>query len=621
MDYSQLVKAYNKVESTSKRIEKTWEIQKLLKATPDELLDEIILLLQGTVFPVWDSRKLGVASQLMQKAIATATGMNEKEIIETWKNTGDLGLVAEELVKKKKQVTLFQRKLSVEKVYSNIQKVASMGGAGTVNRKVQLIAELLTSASPNEAKYIARTLLGVLRIGVGEGALRDSIVWAFLPKVLGVFFLCECGKIVPQWNFCLECGKENPSGTEAKGEIIEKVEELKNVKTDIVIPKSNPREFYNYLIERTQDAYNLTNDFGRVAKVLKKSGLIGLDTIELELGNPIKVMLALKVDSVEEGFERVGVPALVDHKYDGFRMQVHKSNGKVRLFTRRLEEVTKQFAEVAQVVLETVKGDSFVIDGEAIGFDPKTSKYKPFQDISQRIKRKYDIEEIAKKLPVELNIFDCVYYNGKNLIKEPLEKRRALVEKIINPIKWKIQIATAKKVSTAKEATEFFDGAMKLGHEGIMFKNLSAPYKPGGRVGYMCKFKPSMAEIDLVITGAEWGEGKRSAWLTSYDLALLDGDTLLKVGKASTGLKEKSEEGLSFSDMTNLLKPLITKTDGKHVTVEPKIIVEVGYQEIQKSPTYSSGFALRFPTVIRLREDKALDEIASRSDIILLFKK
>ncbi|RLE43200.1 hypothetical protein DRJ48_01510 [Candidatus Woesearchaeota archaeon] len=567
----------------------------------------------------------------MIKAIHLATGIAEGEIKTKWKETGDLGSTAESLVAKKTQATLFQRKLDVEKVFTNIRKVSSLEGAGTVNRKLQLIAELLTSATPKEAKYIARTLLGVLRIGIGEGSLRDAIAWAYLPRVLGVFGVCKsCNAIVPVWEKCLECGSPLESSEKVnqniKSVVISNTKELetkplKGIGVIIPEPSEKSREIYNYMIEKLQDAYNLTNDFGVVAAALKRESLAGLNKIGLKLGTPIKVMLALKVDSPKEGLERVGSPCLVDYKYDGFRMQIHGWDGNIVIFTRRLENVTKQFAEVAEVVKRNVKASSFVLDGEAIGYDPKTGKYRPFQEISQRIKRKYNIQELAKKLPVELNVFDIMYYNGETIIKKPYKERRKLIEQIISPVKLKIQPATARIIASEEEAKDFFDEAIATGHEGIMFKNLNAPYKPGARVGYMVKYKPSVDTVDLVIVGAEYGEGKRASWLSSYYLACLHDDQFLVVGKASTGLKEKSEEGLSFGDVTKLLEPLIISSKGRYVEVKPQVVVEVGYQEIQKSPTYSSGYALRFPRVIRLRDDKAVDEIATLDDIKELYAK
>ncbi len=630
MEYKKLVEAYNKIEATPKRLEKTYYIATLLAEAPDNLLERLTLLLQGTVFPIWDPRVLGVASQIMIKAIELATGIPGDKVKDSWKETGDLGLTAAELVKKKKQATLFSKGLDVEKVFQNIQKIATMEGQGTVNHKVGLIAELLTSASPEEAKYITRTLLGVLRIGIGEGAMREAIAWAFLPRILGVFTTCpSCSSTVPIWEKCLSCGKhldaKNP-GKPKLGLVIKSIEDfnsknLKEVQVIIPEPLSLGRELYNNMIDQVQDAYNITNDFGKIATALKAGSLGGLADIGLTPGGPMKVMLAIKVDSVKGGFEAVGQPCLVDYKYDGFRMQVHKFDGQVKIFTRRLEDVTLQFVGVAELVKKEVKAESFILDGEAVGFDPATGKYRPFQEISQRIKRKYKIDELAKKLPVELNIFDVVYLNGKSLLKRPYKERRELVEKIIPKQRLKIQPATAKIVANESEAELFFNEAMSSGHEGVMFKSLDAAYKPGSRVGGMVKFKPSVDTIDLVVIGAEYGEGKRAKWLSSYDLACMDGDEFPEVGKASTGLKEKPEEGLSFDEMTQLLTPIIISAKGKHVTVKPSVIVEVGFQEIQKSPTYGSGFALRFPRIVRLREDKGTDEITSLDEISEMHKK
>jgi DNA ligase-1 len=286
------------------------------------------------------------------------------------------------------------------------------------------------------------------------------------------------------------------------------------------------------------------------------------------------------------------------------------------LFTRRLEDVTKQFPDIAEYVKKNVKGKSFIIDSEAVGYNRKTGKYMPFQNISQRIKRKYDIDRMSHDFPVELNVFDIIYHEGKSLINEDFEKRRTLLERIVKQEPKKIVLAKNKIASDKKDVEKFFKEAVNAGNEGLMFKSLKAPYKPGARVGYMIKFKHIMETLDLVIIGAEWGEGKRAKWLSSYHIACLDeNDNFVEIGKASTGLKEKEEEGLSFMEMTKLLKPLIISEKGKEVKVKPKIVIEVGYEEIQKSPTYTSGFALRFPRVIQIREDKGPDE-ASTLDYI-----
>ncbi len=576
MEYSKLIELYEKLESNTKRLAKTYEISELLKKVPSDDLPRIILLVQGKIFPPWDERKIGVASRLIMKAVSIAAGIDAKKVEDEWRKTGDLGDAAKNLVGKKKQATLFSATLTVKKVFENIQKVAGIGGKGAVDRKLDLIKELLTSAKPNEAKYIVRLVLEDLRVGVGDGTLRDAVVWAFFGKEIDMKYDREKNEIV------------------LKG-----------------------REEYNKYIEAVQSAFDVTNDFSVVASAIKKGGLKELGKIKLHVGVPLKVMLYPKAKDIEDAFSIVGKPAAFEYKYDGFRMQVHKEKGKIEIFTRRLENVTKQFPEIVEHVKKNVKGGSFVLDSEAVGFSPKTGKYKPFQEMSQRIKRKYDIEKMAKELPVELNVFDIVSYEGKNLIKEHFLERRKIIEKIINHAPKKIVIAEQLITDDAKKAEKFYQESLKKGNEGVMVKNLKGIYKPGSRVGYGVKVKPTMDSLDLVIVGAEWGTGKRAGWLSSFVLACVDEDgDYLEIGKVGTGMKEKEdEEGVKFEEMTKLLKPLIISEKGREVKIKPKIVIEVDYEEIQKSPTYASGYALRFPRVVKIRDDRRPEEINTLSEV------
>ena len=582
MEYSKLVDIYEQLNKTTKRLEKTHIISEFLKDVSVDDMENVMLLFEGRLFPNCDAREIGVAARLMLKSLNVATGISVDKIEKEWKKLGDLGLVAESLVKTKKQATLYSTKLIVKKVFDNLRKLAELEGEGTVERKTQLIAELLTSAKPVESKYIVKTILGEMRIGVGEGAMRDAIAWAFFGSKIGVKYTKEGNDI--------------------------EVED---------------REVYNKYLDAVQSAYDVTNEFALVAKAAKSKGLQGLENMQMQVGVPIQVMLALKVDTIEEAFETVGKPAAIEFKYDGFRIQAHKDEkGSIKLFTRRLEDVTKQFPDIVEFVKKNVKGKSFIIDSEAVGYNKKNGKYLPFQNISQRIKRIYDIDKISNDFPVELNVFDIIYYEGRSLIKEQFEKRRKLLEKIIVQKPKKIVLSKSKIVSDKKDVENFFKDAVDAGNEGLMFKALDAPYKPGARVGYMIKFKAIMETLDLVIVSAEWGEGKRSKWLSSYTIACIDENgNFVEVGKASTGLKEKAEEGLSFLEITKLLKPLIISEKGKGVKVKPKIVIEVGYEEIQKSPTYESGFALRFPRVISLRTmDKGPEEASTLEYVKKLYE-
>ena len=572
MKYSDLVSVYSNLEKTSKRLEKTYIISQFLKKAPATDLDNIILLLQGIVFKRTEENNLGVASKLVIKALKNASGYDEDYVQNLFKKTGDLGEVASELIKKKKQFTLSKEELSVKKVFESIKKLAIFEGEKSQERKIKSIESLLTSAEPEEAKYIIRTILEDLRVGAGEGTLRDAIVWAFFSK-------------------------ETELKYDDKNKSVSYNDEIKK---------------YTLLV---QEAYDLTHDFALVV-ASAKLGEDNLSKIEMIIGNPFKVMLAIKEPTIETAMDRVGLPSVIEYKYDGFRLIVHKRGKIVKLFTRRLENVTKQFPDIVEAIIENVKAKNCILDSEAVGYNKKTKKYIAFQKISQRIRRKYDIDKIAKEFPIELNVFDLLNLEEKSTINLALKERFSMLKKIIKEESKKIVIAKHILTDNEKTARDFFKEAIQIGHEGVMFKNNDAPYKPGSRVGYMVKYKEAMESLDLAIVASEWGEGKRSGWLSSYLVACQDEDgNLLEIGRVSTGLKEKAEEGLSFEEMTKKLKPLIKKESGKEVRVKPVLVIEVEFEEIQKSPSYSSGYALRFPRVIRLREDKGLQDLSYIKDI------
>lgn len=560
MRYLELCEVYENLEKNPSRLKKTKIISEFLnklKLNFNQETKPIIYLLRGNVFPEYEEKEFGISIQVTIKAISKATGESEKNVIERYRKIGDLGDVVFEIIKNKLQSTLFVNQINISNVIKNLKMLPEIDGKGAIDKKIALISEILTSAEPIEGKYLIRTLIKDLRIGVGEGTIRDAIVKSFFKE-----------------------------------------------------------EEYKEATVKIQTAFDQSIDF---ALVFEKAIKNQLSDISLSPGKPTKVMLFLKTNNIKEAFEKVGKPAALEYKYDGFRMMINKFNNEknkeeIKIFTRKLDNVTKQFPDVVNSI-KNIDAESFIIDCEAVGYDPTTKKYMPFQEISQRIKRKYNIEIIEKKLPVELNVFDILYYNGKSLINEPFEKRREILEKIITPIFRKIVLAKQIKTSNELQAQEFFEKAIKDNVEGLMIKSLSAPYKPGARVGYGVKLKEEAKELDLVITGAEYGTGKRAGWLTSYTLSCKKENKFVEIGKASTGLKEKKELGLSFIELTKLIKDKIIKSKGREVIVEPSIVVEVGYQNIQKSPTYNSGYALRFPRIKRLRPDKNIHQISTIEDI------
>ncbi|MBT3940790.1 ATP-dependent DNA ligase [Candidatus Woesearchaeota archaeon] len=548
MLYSKLVTIYGRVENTTKTLEKTAILADFLKNVAPKELEEITLLLQGLAFPEYDARDLGLGIQLAIKAISSAGGSSIDQVKQLWKKTGDLGETASQIMGNKKQATLFSRSLTTSKVLGNLHKLSELEGPGTVDRKISLLKELLASSNGEESKYLVRICLNDLRIGIGEGVMRDSIALAF-----------DVDKVA------------------------------------------------------VQKAYDTTTDFGEVAQ-LAKNGVNQLAAATITTGKPIKVMLYQKARNITHAFERVGRPGALEYKYDGFHIQIHKRASKIQVFTRRQEDVTKQFPDIISMVKKQVSATNFILDAEAIGSDPKTGKWLPFQHISQRIRRKYDVELLAKKIPVVVRVFDIMYLDGKDMLLVPFKDRRKAIEKIIKKSQ---QFAPAEQIVTSsdEDGSRFYKESLEKGNEGLIAKNLEAEYKPGSRVGYGVKIKPIMEPLDLVIVGAEWGTGKRGGWLSSFILACKKDDQFLEIGKMGTGIKEKEDMGTSFKELTKLLKPLIIADEGRVVRVKPKVVIEIAYEEIQKSPTYSSGFALRFPRLIRMRPDKNLKEIASLQQV------
>ena len=573
MHYSEFISLYEALAGTSKRLEKSTLLSDFLKKLKSQP-PEFIYLLKGKVFPDYDPREFGISDKLVIKLIAKASGIKEEDIHKKYRKIGDFGELAEEFISKRKQSTLFTSKLSTKKVFENLRSLMEIEGKGSVDKKLSLASELLNSASGKEAKYIIRTLLNDLRVGVADGVLRDALSEAFFKD---------------------------------EKEMIPKIEQ----------------------------AYDLANDYAVVFEAASK-GKKELEKINITPGRPMKVMLPIKVSDIQEAFRICGKPLAIEHKYDGFRVLINKDEkGKINLITRRLENVTKQFPDIVEIIKKYIKASSFILDTEAVGFNPETKKSLPFEAISQRIKRKYDIDKLIKKLPVELNVFDILYYNGKILTTLPFLERRKILEKIVQVEKYKIRPSMQFITDNEEKALEFYKQAMKSGEEGIMLKKLDAPYHAGRRVGYIVKMKPDVADLDLVIVGAEYGSGKRAGWLTSFIVACRSGDGFLEIGKVSSGLKEQAapqrgapqrsedahskredlQEGTTYEEMTRLLKPLITAEKGKEVKVKPKIVVSVTYQNIQRSPSYSSGFAMRFPRITHYRPDRKPFDIATLKDI------
>jgi DNA ligase-1 len=538
MRYIELAELYQRLENTAKKLEKRDILADFYRRSSD--LEKVVSLSMGIVST---TEELGLARGLIKKIIMKSYGISETDLTKKFKETGDLGKTAEFFAANKRQRTLAEKQLAVDKVFENLTQLPGVTGQGSQERKQQLVIELLHVAKPLEARYIIRTILGDMRIGVAEGIVRNAIAMAL-------------GKTPAE---------------------IEKI-------------------------------YDIVGDYGRVAEMARK----GKMSAEIEIGFPLRVMLADRAESLEEAVAKFSGEA-IEWKYDGFRVQCHKDGEKIKVFSRRMEDVTHQFPDIAKMVREGVMAKQCIIEGEAVAI--KNGRPQPFQMLSRRIQRKYDIEKMVKDIPVQINMFELLYLDGVPYMEKSLAERWAALKKIIKESEM-FRLADHIETNDAAQAKKFFASAIKAGQEGVIVKNLDARYQPGKRVGYWLKVKEILEPLDLVVTGAEWGEGKRAKWLGSLILSARQDGKFVETGRMASGLTEEQMESL-----TKTLKKLVISEEGRIMKVKPEVVVEIGYEEIQKSPKYPSGYALRFPRLLRIRTDEKKPRDANTvRDIVKFFR-
>lgn len=539
MEYRRLVEIYDRLNATSSTLEKT-DILADAFVDAGELLPEFTQLARGRLFASWESDDLGVSSSLTAQAITNATGINSDQIESWWRETGDLGDAAANAIENRTQTTLVSDTLEIQTVYTTLRGLAEYEGSGSQKRRIDDIANLLADAQPDEARYIVRTIIGAMRLGVGEGTIRDAIATAFF------------------------------DGSDEATRAVER-------------------------------AYEVTNDFRIVSVTAREQGRDGLDALDVELFRPVKAMLAQKAEDVADALEATEQP-LLEYKYDGMRTKIHIKGDEIRVFTRRLEDVTTQFPDIVAAVHEEIDAESAIIEAEVVVYDPETGSPIPFQEFSKRIKRKNDIEELAEEYPATVHVFDLLYHDGEPLVDTPLSERVERLEGLINHDgeTKTIQRAENLRPASIEQAESFYADALEAGQEGLIVKNMNAPYQPGSRVGYMLKVKPMMEPLDLVVVQAKWSEGRKSDWLGRLRLACWDAEReeLREVGRMFSGLTDAE-----LREITAKLEPLIQSVDGRTAKLRPEVVIEVEYEEIQESTTYDSGYALRFPRFGGFRDD------------------
>jgi DNA ligase-1 len=534
MKFREFAEFCESIEKITSTLELTARISEFIRKIEDEQdLYNVVLFIMGRIYPTWDERELGVGVGLLYEALENVSGKKKERIEDLVRELGDLGLVSARLVGERSMLTLEFEELTIKRLREIFDEISGLTGEGSRKRKILLLTGLYGQSTPLEAKYITRLIMNEMRLGVGEGIVRDAIARAF-----GV-----------------------------SEEIVER-------------------------------AYMITNDLGKVAVIAKKYGRKGLEELKVQLGIPVKMMLAQVAESFEEAIRSGNIA--VEWKFDGSRVQIHWGNGVLKIYSRKLENVTNALPEIVEEVKRNVK-EGVILDGEVIAV--KDGRPMPFQHVLRRFRRKHDVLKMVEKIPLQLYVFDVLYANGE-VIDMPLKERRNILKEYVNESE---RLKIAEQIITDEKGTieRIFNEAVNAGHEGVMLKNPNSPYIPGKRGKHWLKLKSVMETLDLVVVGGEWGEGKRSHLISSYELACLDTTTgkLLKVGRVATGFTDEDLE-----ELTEIFKQIIVYRHGKIVEFLPKYVFEVAYQEIQKSPKYESGYALRFPRFIRLRDDKDVNE-------------
>jgi len=540
-------------------------------AVDPQTLEIVARFAQGRVFPAWDSTTLDIGPSACYEAIARAAGTNvsSDDVEDRLAEIGEIGDVAASYEFGGQQgLGAFTGGsgggadsggggsetgggLTVREVYETLEELAAAEGSGSQDRKVDLLFGLFNRCSSEEARYLARIVLSEMRIGVGEGAVRDAISEAFS---------------VPE--------------------------------------------------DRVERALQVSNDYGQVARIARDEGVDGLDALDLAVGRPVQAMLAQAgtvTDALEE-WEEAGV----EWKYDGARVQLHydpRADAETRVFSRNMEEVTNALPEVVEFAESHLEVPA-ILDGEVVAIDDDGSPL-PCLEVLKRFRRKHDVAKAREDVTVRPVFFDCLHAAGEDLLAEPLTTRydrlrSVLVDAGSDSDADRVDDADIEGLSLLwrtddPDEIESIDAdALETGHEGIMLKNPDSTYSPGRRGKHWRKRKPDVETLDCVVTGAEWGEGRRATFLGTFELSVQTGDTLETVGKVATGITDEK-----LAELTELLEPHIAAEAGQAVDLEPAVVFEVGYEEIQSSPTYSSGYALRFPRFVGVRSDKSPGDVDS----------
>ena len=563
MKFRELAKYFERLESLSSRNAMTEILADLLAKAPIEEVDKICYLTQGRVGPLFEPIEFGMADRMMIKAIADGLGLQASEVEKTYKKEGDLGITASIMKIQNLRLINTVKDLSVTEVFEILTKVAKVSGSGSQDLKVKLLGSLIENADELSVRYLVRIPLAKMRLGFSDMTVLDSLSWMV-------------------------------SGTKEARKEIEK-------------------------------AFNVRPDLGFIVKTVKEEGLKGLHHVDPKVGTPIVMARAERLSSGEEIIKQIGKCA-IEGKIDGFRVAVHKDGDKVRLFSRNMEETTEMFPDLVQGVLKQIKANKVIFEGEAIAFNPETKEYLPFQETVQR-KRKYDIEKTAESVPLKLICFDCLVYEGQNLISLGFLERRKFLEKIL--LKGETLVLSQMSIVEKPEQIEkLFQEAIGKGFEGVMAKKLDGVYQAGARGWNWIKYKKSYQgkiddTIDGLVMGYDFGQGKRNTFgIGDFLIGVYDQktDTFKTIAKIGTGLtdeewKKVKIQGEKLKVKTKPARYDVNKGMNCDVWMEPELVVVIKADEISKSPIHTAKLALRFPRLVDFRDDKAPEDATSLDEL------
>ena len=548
-----LAEACEWIAATTKKLEKIAIVAGYLKSrTPEEAAVSAVFL-SGRAFPLWEETTLQVGGSLLWRIVGELAGKSEAELTAAYRRHGDLGAVAGEVL------PATGRGLNVIEVQERFRQIAAARGPAA---KGVMVRELLSLSAPIEAKYIVKIMTGDLRIGLKESLVEEAIAKA-----------------------------------------------------------------YGVTLKDVQRANMLLGDIGETLKFALAGKLI---EAKMRLFHPLGFMLASPAESAEEAlsyFEE----AAVEDKYDGIRAQAHSADGEVRIFSRTRDDITESFPELPSVLAGLP--EDVILDGEIVAWSylaaesNEPGRALPFSALQQRLGRKNVSEQMMRQVPVAYLAFDVLYARGELLLDRPWRERAQILDKLLSASRVPLtkrssgaqgqltyedreQVATAKvirapvfRASSAQGLDALFEAAQARGNEGLMIKDMGSIYAPGRRGKSWLKLKRELATLDVVVTAVEYGHGKRIGVLSDYTFAVRDGERLVNIGKAYSGLTDAE-----IAEMTKWFLEHTVEDLGYRLMVEPKSVLEVAFNNMMRSERHNSGFALRFPRIVRIRHDKLPEE-------------